>query len=52
MDELTNVIIENENLIYSIINKYSNYYDLDDCIRIGISKRSKKHKTRKSPAAQ
>ena len=36
MDELTNVIIENENLIYSIINKYSNYYDLDDLYQVGV----------------
>lgn len=36
MDELTNVIIENENLIYSIINKYSNYYDIDDLYQVGV----------------
>jgi len=36
MDELTNVIIENENLIYSIINKYSSYYDIDDLYQVGV----------------
>ena len=36
MDEVTNVIIENENLIYSIINKYSNYYDIEDLYQVGV----------------
>jgi len=36
MDELANVIIQNENLIYAIINKYSNYYDLDDLYQVGV----------------
>lgn len=36
MDELTNVIVENESLIYSIINKYSNYYDIDDLYQVGV----------------
>lgn len=36
MDELANVIIENENLIYSIINKYSNYYDIDDLYQVAV----------------
>ena len=36
MDVLTNVIIENESLIYSIINKYSNYYDKDDLYQVGV----------------
>jgi len=36
MDELANVIIENENLIYSIISKYSNYYDIDDLYQVGV----------------
>jgi len=36
MDELTNIIIENENLIYSIINKYSNYYDIDDLYQVAV----------------
>lgn len=36
MDELTNIIIDNENLIYSIINKYSNYYDIDDLYQVGV----------------
>lgn len=36
MDELTNIIIANENLIYSVINKYSNYYDIDDLYQVGV----------------
>jgi len=36
MDDLTNVIINNENLIYSIINKYSNYYDVDDLYQVSV----------------
>lgn len=36
MDDLATIIIENENLIYSIINKYSNYYDIDDLYQVGV----------------
>jgi len=36
MDELANVIIDNESLIYSIINKYSSYYDTDDLYQVGV----------------
>lgn len=36
MDDITNVIIENDNLIYSIISKYSNYYDIDDLYQVGV----------------
>lgn len=36
MDELTNIIMDNESLIYSIINKYSNYYDLEDLYQVGV----------------
>ena len=36
MDELTNIITDNESLIYSIINKYSNYYDIDDLYQVGV----------------
>ena len=36
MDDLAKVIIENENLIYSIIKKYSNYYDIDDLYQVGV----------------
>ena len=36
MDDLTNIIIENESLIYSIINKYTNYYDIDDLYQVGV----------------
>ena len=36
MDDLATVIMENENLIYSIISKYSNYYDIDDLYQVGV----------------
>ena len=36
MNNLTDVIIENENLIYSIINKYNNYYDTEDLYQVGV----------------
>ena len=36
MDELANIIIDNESLIYSIINKYSDYYDIDDLYQVGV----------------
>lgn len=48
MEELTNVIIENENLIYSIINKYSNYYDIDDLYQVGVMGMIKAYKNYKS----
>ena len=47
MDELTNVILENENLIYSIINKYSNYYDIDDLYQVGVMGMIKAYKNYK-----
>lgn len=36
MDELSNIIIENEPLIYSIINKYSRYYDTEDLYQVAV----------------
>lgn len=36
MDELSKLIVENESLIYSIINKYSNYYDIEDLYQVGV----------------
>lgn len=48
MDELTNVIIENEPLIYSIINKYSNYYDIDDLYQVGVIGMIKAYKNYKN----
>lgn len=36
MDDLTKIIMDNENLIYSIINKYSYYYDKDDLYQVGV----------------
>ena len=32
---MNNLIKENENLIYSIINKYKNYNDIDDLFQVG-----------------
>lgn len=29
-------VIENENLVYSIIHKYGNYYDLEDLYQVGM----------------
>lgn len=35
MDELADIILANENLIYSVINKYTNYYDTEDLYQVG-----------------
>ena len=45
--DIANVIAENEGLIYSIINKYKNYFELDDLYQvavIGLIKASKNYK--------
>ena len=36
MNSLIDVITSNENLIYSIINRYSNYYDIEDLYQVGV----------------
>lgn len=36
MDNLTSVILDNEALIYSIISKYSSYYDKEDLYQVGV----------------
>ena len=44
MENLGEIIVENEGLIYKIINKYKNYFELDDLYQvavIGIIKASK-----------
>lgn len=46
MNNITDIIIENEGLIYNIINKYKNYFDLEDLYQvavIGILKAYKKY---------
>lgn len=46
MDNITDVILENEGLIYKIINKYKNYFELDDLYQvavIGLIKASKNY---------
>lgn len=45
--DITNIITENENLIYKIISKYKNYFELDDLYQvavIGLIKASKNYK--------
>lgn len=36
MNQLTEIILSNENLIYSVINKYGKYYDFDDLYQVGV----------------
>ena len=46
MNNITDIIIENEGLIYNIINKYKNYFDLEDLYQVavmGILKAYKKY---------
>ena len=46
MNNITDIILENEGLIYGIINKYKNYFELDDLYQVavmGIIKASKKY---------
>lgn len=33
---IEDIILDNENLIYSIINKYKNYYDIDDLHQVAV----------------
>lgn len=35
-DKIETIIIENHNLIYSIIGKYRNYYDIDDLYQVAV----------------
>lgn len=47
MKNISNIIVENEGLIYSIITKYKNYFELDDLYQvavIGIIKAYKNYK--------
>ena len=36
MKDITELIIENEGLIYKIINKYRNYFELDDLYQVAV----------------
>ena len=36
MPNITNIILENEALIYKIINKYHNYFELDDLYQVAV----------------
>ena len=48
MENISEIIVENEGLIYSIINKYKNYFELDDLYQvavIGVIKAYKNYKT-------
>ena len=33
---LNQIVLENQNLIYSIINKYTCYYDIEDLFQTGV----------------
>ena len=46
MDNITDIILENEKLIYKIIDKYKNYFELEDLYQVavmGIIKASKNY---------
>lgn len=36
MEKITDLILENESLIYKIIGKYSNYFELDDLYQVAV----------------
>ena len=36
MNDITELIIENEGLIYKIINKYRNYFEIDDLYQVAV----------------
>ena len=36
MEKITNIILENEGLIYGIINKYKNHFELDDLYQVAV----------------
>jgi RNA polymerase sigma factor (sigma-70 family) len=51
MTDLNKLILQNENLIYSIINKYQNYFDLEDLYQtaaIGLINACKNYKQDKN----
>ena len=36
MTDKTNMLLENEKIVYSIINKYTYYFDKDDLYQVGM----------------
>ena len=36
MDKITDIIVENEGFIYNIINKYKNYFELEDLYQVAV----------------
>jgi len=44
MNNITDLILENENLIYKIITKYKNYFELDDLYQVAVMGMIKAHK--------
>ena len=36
MKDKTTILLENENIVYSIINKYTYYFDKDDLYQVGM----------------
>ena len=36
MEDITNLILENEGLIYKVITKYKNYFELDDLYQVAV----------------
>ena len=36
MTDKTQILLENEKIIYSIINKYTYYFDRDDLYQVGM----------------
>lgn len=48
MENVTNIILENEALIYKIINKYKNYFELDDLYQVAVMGLVKAYKNYKN----
>ena len=36
MNNITDIILENEGMIYKVINKYKNYFELDDLYQVAV----------------
>ena len=45
MEDLGDIIIENEGLIYKIINKYKNYFEIEDLYQVAVMGLIKASKT-------
>ena len=48
MEKITDLILENEGLIYKIINKYKNYFELDDLYQVAVMGLIKAYKNYKN----